>query len=152
MKGMTKETNAMRTRRWFTEGWAGNTDLADDLFAADFTTNGQRVGPSGPKRNITNRLTGFPDMQSSIEELLSFDDIVVIRVRWRGTHVGLYSGVAPTGKTVKVMTIAIWRYQEGKAVENWTVTDQFSLLQQLGVLPATMFGAQIPAPPGQEHA
>lgn len=38
---MTTETNVMLARRWFTEGWAGNLDLADDLFAADFRTNGK---------------------------------------------------------------------------------------------------------------
>ena len=145
---MTTEANAMLARRWFTEGWTGNLDLADELFAADFTTNGKRVGPSGPKRNVTNRLTGFPDMQSSIEEQFSFDETVVIRLVWCGTHLGLYSGVPPTGKSVEVMTLAIWRFQEGKVVENWTVTDQLGLFQQLGVLPSTLLGAQIPAPPG----
>ena len=149
---MSTEANALLARRWFTEGWAGNLDLADDLFAADFTNNGERVGPAGPKRNVANRLTGFPDMQSRVEEQISLDETVVTRVVWRGTHRGLYSGVAPTGKAVEVMTIAIWRFREGKAVENWTVTDQFGLFQQLGVLPPTMLGVQIPAPPDQEHA
>ena len=149
---MTTEANAMLARRWFTEGWAGNLDLADDLFAADCTTNGKLVGSSGPKRNVANRLTGFPDMQSRVEEQISLDETVVTRVAWRGTHSGLYSGVPPTGKAVEVMTIAIWRFLEGKAVENWTVTDQFGLFQQLGVLPTTMLGVQIPAPPDQEDA
>ena len=129
---MTTEANAMLARRWFTEGWTGNLDLADELFAANFTNNGRRVGPAGPKRNVMNRLTGFPDMQSSIEEQISLDETVVTRVMWRGTHRGLYSGVPPTGKAVEVMTIAIWRFQEGKVVENWTVTDQLGLFQQLG--------------------
>jgi predicted ester cyclase len=148
---MTTEANAMLARRWFTEGWTGNLDLADNLFAADFTTNGKRVGPAGPKRNVMNRLTGFPDMQSSIEEQIALDDKVVTRVLWRGTHLGLYSGVPPTGKAVEVMALILWRFQEGKVVEDWTVADQFGLFQQLGVLPATLLGAQIPAPPGQEN-
>lgn len=149
---MSTEANAMLARRWFTEGWVGNLDLADDLFAANFTNNGKRVGPAGPKRNVMNRLTGFPDMQSSIEEQIALDDKVVTRVVWRGTHLGLYSGVPPTGKAVEVMAIILWRFQEGKVVEDWTVGDQFGLFQQLGVLPATLLGAQIPAPPGQAKA
>jgi hypothetical protein len=63
---MTTEENAMLAHRWFTEGWLGNLDIADELFSADFRTNGKSVGPSGPKRNVTNRLTGFPDLQSSL--------------------------------------------------------------------------------------
>ncbi len=85
-------------------------------------------------------------MQSRIEQQISLDDIVVMHVAWCGTHLGPYSGVAPTGKSVEVTTIAIWRFQEGKVVENWTVTDQFGLFQQLGVLPSTLLGTQIPAP------
>jgi steroid delta-isomerase-like uncharacterized protein len=149
---MSTEANAMLARRWFTEGWSGNLDLADDLFAADCTTNGKLVGSSGPKRNVANRLTGFPDMQSRIEQQFSLDDTVVTRLVWRGTHRGLYSGVPPTGKAVEVMSLALWRFQEGKVVEIWSITDQFGLFQQLGVLPATLLGAQIPAPPGQENA
>ena len=149
---MTAEANAMLARRWFTEGWAGNLDLADDLFAADFRTNGKRVGPAGPKRNVTNRLTGFPDMQSSIKEQIALDDKVVMRVMFRGTHLGLYSGVPPTGKVVEVMALILWRFEEGKVVEDWTVADQFGLFQQLGVLPPALLGAQIPAPPGQKKA
>jgi len=75
---------------------------------------------------------------------------VVMHVVWHGTHLGPYSGVPPTGKSVEVITIAIWRFQEGKVVENWTVTDQFGLFQQLGVLPSTLLGAQIPAPPNEK--
>lgn len=89
-------------------------------------------------------------MQSSIEEQIALDDKVVIRVMFRGTHLGLYSGVPPTGKVVEVMALILWRFEEGKVVENWTVADQFGLFQQLGVLPATLLGAQIPAPPGKE--
>jgi hypothetical protein len=51
---------------------------------------------------------------------------------------------------VEVITIAIWRFQEGKVVENWTVTDQFGLFQQFGVLSSTLLGAQIPVPPNEK--
>jgi hypothetical protein len=88
---MSTEENVLLARRWFTEGWAGNLDLADDLFAADFRNNEKIVGPGGPKRNVSNRLTGFPDMQSRIEEQISLDDTVVMHIAWHGTHLGLCS-------------------------------------------------------------
>jgi len=40
-----------------------------------------------------------------------------------------------TGKQIRVSGIAIWRIAEGKIVEHWHVTDQMSLMQQLGVIP-----------------
>jgi hypothetical protein len=47
-------------RRWFTEGWAGNVELADDLFDEHVRTNGVLVGLAGPKRRIQERLAAFP--------------------------------------------------------------------------------------------
>jgi hypothetical protein len=38
------ECNMNMARRWFTEGWAGNIALADDLFSEDVRTNGVLVG------------------------------------------------------------------------------------------------------------
>jgi hypothetical protein len=33
---MTTEENAMLAHRWFTEGWLGNLDIADEFFSAIF--------------------------------------------------------------------------------------------------------------------
>ena len=144
---MSPEENAATMRRWFTEGWAGNLALADEIFSPTFSTNGIVVGPAGPKRNIMNRLTGFPDVRTIVEELLAVEDKVVIRVLWRGTHTGPYSGIPPTGKPVEVQVISIWRFAaDGMVVENWTVQDQFSLLQQVAVISPEIGGAQVPAP------
>ena len=64
----------------------GNPDLADHIFTPDFRANGKPVGTAGPRRNVTNRLTGFPDLQVTIEDQLAVADQVVTRLTWRGTH------------------------------------------------------------------
>ncbi|MBV9603232.1 MAG: ester cyclase [Chloroflexi bacterium] len=141
---MLTEQNAAVARRWFTEGWTGNMHIADEIFAADFTTNGQRVGPAGPKRNVANRLAGFPDLQSTLEDQVAVDDRVVTRVLWSGTHTGPYSGIQPTGIRVEQRGIIMWRFADGHVVEDWTVADQFGLLQQVGLVPAGVIGVQVP--------
>ncbi len=45
------------TRRWFTEGWAGNLALAGDLFSETLRTNGVHVGVGGTETQDT-RATG----------------------------------------------------------------------------------------------
>src|SRR5271154_2094390 len=92
------ESNERITRHWFTEGWLGDLAQADTIFSDTFSTNGITVGPTGPKRNIENRVTGFPDVQTFIEEVIAVGDKVVIRLRWTGTQTGPYSGVPATGK------------------------------------------------------
>lgn len=130
------------TRQWFTDGWLGKIP-AVDLFAPEFSTNGIVVGPAGPTANIAARLAGFPDLVSEIMTLFGSGDTVTVQVRWTGTHSGPYGGIAATGRQVDVRVISIWRFENDKVVENWTLQDQFSLLQQIRYLPADLTAAQV---------
>ncbi len=47
--------------------------------------------------------------------------------------------------------MSIWRFVDGKSVENWTVMDELGLMQQLGVLPAGVGNFQVPAESAQEQ-
>jgi steroid delta-isomerase-like uncharacterized protein len=138
------EANEATTRYWFTEGWLGDYATADKIFSDRFSTNGITVGTEGPKRNIENRLTGFPDLRTFVEEVLAVDDKVVVRLRWTGTHTGPYSGAPATGKPVDVRVISIWRFVDGKVEENWTIQDQFTLFQQVGIVAPDLTTAQVP--------
>jgi predicted ester cyclase len=67
-------------RWWFTEGWAGNVGLADDLFSENARTNGVLAGVAGLKRRILERLAGFPDLTTTIEDMFSANDKIVTRL------------------------------------------------------------------------
>ena len=54
-------------RRWFTERWTGNIALVGDLFSEDVRTNGVLVSVADGKRRIQERLAGFPDLATTIE-------------------------------------------------------------------------------------
>lgn len=136
------------TRQWFTAGWLGRM-AAGDLFDERFSTNGVTVGPAGPAANIAARLSGFPDLATKIMTLIGTGDSVTVQLRWTGTHTGPYGGVAATGRKVEVRVISIWRFEHDRVVENWTLQDQFLLLQQVGYLPPELTAAQMrlgPAP------
>lgn len=115
--------------------------MAADIFGEKVRTNGVLVGVAGPVGRIHDRLTGFPDLSTSIDELFGVGDTVVIRLVWRGTHTGPYGGVEPTGKPVEIRDMAIWHFEDGKVAEIWTLQDQFGLLKQIGYLPATIYAA-----------
>jgi predicted ester cyclase len=125
--------NARAMRRWFTEGWAGAEELADGIFSERFSNSGVVVGPAGPKRNIRNRLVGFPDLVSVVEQLLTVGETAVLRLRWTGTHTGPYLGVAATGRRVEVRGITTWRFEGDRVVEDWTA----------GHIPLAIFGIEI---------
>jgi predicted ester cyclase len=135
------ERNLKVARRWFTEGWAGNIALADDIFSENVRTNGVAVGVAGPKRRIQERLAGFPDLSVEIEDMFSADDKIVTRLVWYGTHTCSYAGIKAAGKRVRVADFAIWRFKDGKVVEISTIQDQFALLKQVGYLRGQVYAA-----------
>jgi len=138
----SEAANAQLMRRWFIDGWAGNETLADEIFSDRFTNNGVLVGRAGPVRNIRNRLIGFPDLKSVVEQLITGEDQVILRLAWTGTHTGPYLGVQPTGKSVRVRGMTIWRFEDGKPVEDWTV----------GHIPLEIYGIELPAPIPAQNA
>jgi len=79
----------------------------------------------------------FPDMKMIVEDVIASGDKAVARVRVTGTHTGPFMGMAATGKRVEMNLIDITRFgSDGLAREHWGVADQFTLMQQLGVIPA----------------
>jgi predicted ester cyclase len=94
-----------------------------------------------PKGRIQERLAGFPDLTTTIEDMFSAHDKVVTRLVWRGTHTGSYRGVRATGKPVEVRDFAVWRSEDGKVAEILTIQDQFGLLKQIGYFPDEVYAA-----------
>jgi predicted ester cyclase len=137
----TSERYMQVARRWFNEGWTGNLELADGIFSEDVRTNGVHVGVAGPVGRIRERLTAFPDLTTSIQDMFVSGDKLAVTLIWRGTHTGPYGGVAATGKPVEVRDTAIWHFRDGKVTEILTVQDQFAILKQIGYLPDSVVAA-----------
>ena len=76
----------------------------------------------------------FNDLSRSVEDVVAEGDKVAVRITARGTHTGMYQGFHGTGKITKITGIAIRRILDEKIVEEWVITDQLGLLQQLGIL------------------
>jgi steroid delta-isomerase-like uncharacterized protein len=113
-----------------------NLAVVDELIASDFTEHvgGQpkRVGVEGFKAARIRRNAAFPDWTVTVDDIIAEGDKVVARATGRGTHLGEYMGIPPTGKTVKVSWIAIYRVANGKLAEHWQHIDELGLRQQLG--------------------
>ncbi|HUA50738.1 MAG TPA: ester cyclase [Candidatus Sulfotelmatobacter sp.] len=73
----------------------------------------------------------LPDLHLTVDDRIFGDDKIVARNRWTGTHRGPFLGIAPTGKTVTIHTIDIWRVADGKLAEHWDVIDIAGVEQQL---------------------
>lgn len=117
----------------------GNLDVVDEVLTPDhFTPNIFGGGPNGPqglKCLITMFRIAFPDLHCTLEDEIRQGDKLAAHWTMRGTHKGLFLGNPPTGKQMQVQAIIFANFEERKIVEYWMMTDQFGLLQQLGIIP-----------------
>jgi predicted ester cyclase len=126
---MSVQENKALVRREQEELWnhAGNLGAAEELFVPDHV--------EAAKQEAADFREGFPDVVSTIEDLIAEGDKVVARWRCRATHRGEYMGIAPTGKEVEFTGISIYRIEAGKIAESWNVEDKLSLMRQIGAVP-----------------
>lgn len=72
-------------------------------------------------------------MQSIEQELIVDGETVVTRRLLRGTHQGLFMGIALTGKEVTAGGVWLSHFSNGKIKEQWVYFDVLGMLQQVGV-------------------
>jgi predicted ester cyclase len=125
---MSAEENKSLVRREQEELWnhSGDLDAAEELFAAGEA--------EAAKQQAADFRRGFPDVTSTIEDLIAEGNKVVARWRSRATHRGDYMGIAPSGKEVEFTGISIYRIEGNKIAESWSVEDQFGLMRQIGAV------------------
>jgi steroid delta-isomerase-like uncharacterized protein len=128
-------------RRYFEEVWnQGKVDVLDELLAPDYINHTPSVGrppkgPDGLKPIVLAIRRAFPDLHFTIEDVIATPGTVVIRTTMTGTHEGDLFGIPPTRRKVSVMQLQVERIKDGRIVEHWRVTDELSLMRQLGVVP-----------------
>lgn len=144
---MSVEANNAIVRRFVEEVFGkGNLAALEEYLAPEALNRGQSVRPNSPAAEGSATPAGreaatevfrsvhaaFPDLQVTIGDIFGQDDLVAVRHSWRGTHRGEILGIAPTGKTVVVQAMNIFRLADGKIVERWGGPDLYGLLRQLG--------------------
>ena len=134
------EQNKTLARRVFEEVYnQGKLSAADELAAGDFVVHmpSQAIhGREGIKQYVALLRAAFPDIHFTIEQQVAEGDRVVTRWTARGTHLGEFQGIPPTGKQVRVTGTDIDRIVNGKAVECWINMDELGMMQQLGAVAA----------------
>jgi predicted ester cyclase len=85
------------------------------------------------QQHIADAEAAFPHYELIAEDLIAEGDKAVVRFSLRATHQGEFMGIPPTGKTINVPGMIIYRIATGKIVEHWMQIDSVALMQQLGV-------------------
>lgn len=144
-------------RRWFIEAMNSGGEstarrVADDIFAVDFVDH-DGLGQATRSRAewldsvVATVFDSFSDVEVTVEKLLAeqtaetVEDgagecLVSVRYIFRGTHTGIFRGIAPTGRRIRHTENEIYRIEGGRIVESWGEGDWLGTLGQLGALPS----------------
>ncbi|KAL2214289.1 SnoaL-domain-containing protein [Sarocladium strictum] len=104
------------------------------VFHVPFSEEPMR-GLAGYMQILGMMRSAFPDIQWTLEETIIEADSVAARFTTRGTHQGEFFGVPATGKNFQMTAMNIYRFADGKIVEERGLPDLFGLMMQIGAIP-----------------
>lgn len=79
--------------------------------------------------------TAFPDIRSTVEDVIAEGDRVVVRWSGTGTQTGELMGVPASGRPVTTTGTVILRVADGLIAECWDLFDALGVMQQIGAIP-----------------
>jgi steroid delta-isomerase-like uncharacterized protein len=116
-----------------------NLEIIDEVYTPDLVwhdPDGDIKGAEEARQFVSTYKTAFPDLQTTVEDVIAEGDKVVTRWTVRGTHQGEVEEFGPpTGRRAEITGITIHRIEGDKIVEEWNSYDNLSVMQQLGLMP-----------------
>jgi len=134
---MTTEQSKSFMRRFVEASVASDPATYKELLAPDFVAH-LLGGPQNREAFLQHNHVfnaAFSNRQMIVEDLIAEEDKVMARLTWKGVHSGDFQGLPPTGNQVVISAFIVERVRDGKTVEHWSLFDQRSMLQQLGLIP-----------------
>lgn len=145
MDGHSTTEHKALIRDYFAAWDGGDPEVIASFFADDFSTTytnwaGEEIQITPDE--VTDWIAGWLDvvaeMTHEIHRVVSEDDTVFAHITYRGVHDGEISGIAPTGNRIEVEEYLRFRIEDGEIVDFDWLSDDLSLIRQLGVdLPIT---------------
>lgn len=124
------------------KGWAaawgqGAVDALDTLLSPAYLRHGGDPHPqdlTAFKAAIISTRAAFPDLTTTIDDIVIEGDRAAIRWHSSGTHVNSFLGVPPTKRHVAVSGANFARFEGDRIVEEHVTWDPRALLSALGII------------------
>jgi predicted ester cyclase len=134
------ERNKAAARRTWEEIFpACDVEALAEIVDPDVVSRGKRpdepAGLEGVTRTMLWLANVFSDQRWEVHDVIAEGDLVAVRVTHHGRHTGDLMGIPPTGRDVAYQYVHFLRFRDGKAIEQWSVRDDMTLMRQLGMAP-----------------
>jgi steroid delta-isomerase-like uncharacterized protein len=126
--------------RYFSELFnQGRVELVPELLHPDYRNHSPGspelpCGREGVGIVVQALRRGLPDLHYQIDDLVVGQDSVAVRTTMTGTHLGDLFGMPATSRSLRVMQMTFERFREGRIIAHHRLTDDLSMLRQLGQL------------------
>jgi steroid delta-isomerase-like uncharacterized protein len=84
---------------------------------------------------LTGLFRALPDLEFSVQETIVRGGHVAEQWTIRGTHLGTFMGIPPTGRQVEVHGVSLLVVRDGKFLRDDFYFDSAGMLRQAGLLP-----------------
>jgi steroid delta-isomerase-like uncharacterized protein len=108
----------------------GSRELFDPA-ARIVTATGRTVTLAGLGQILADTVAAFPDLEVRVERWIEQDEVVVTEEVMEGTHRGVFAGLSPTGRRVRLPICHVTRIVDGRIVERVAYHDTAGILRQL---------------------
>lgn len=149
------ERNLALLRQYGELGRRGDYAAQAAMWAPDAVNNGRPMSIDEIRSQLEDIHRAFPDHQSLAVETAATGDLVIVLTRTSGTHrgvarTGIYGGMlkgaAPLGRHFDVLRAHWWRFKDGKIAWHQVVSDDLTMMRQLGLIPDGLPADEQPAP------
>jgi steroid delta-isomerase-like uncharacterized protein len=111
----------------------------ESLIADDFVDNDAMPGMAPGRQGMIDMMGmfvgAFPDLNVVVEHWVAEGDLVVGVMTTKGTQAGEFMGMPASGKKFSVREMHMVRVANGKMAEHWGLSNEMSMMQQLGLMP-----------------
>ena len=108
--------------------------IAPEFVRHDPNVDFEVRGPGGVRKLGAMMHAGLSDIGFDVGEVVAEAGKVLVRLKMRGRHTGMFMGRKATDKPINIDVMDLFRVADGRLVEHWALMDNLSLLQQIGAV------------------
>src|SRR3954454_22992630 len=93
-------------------------------------------GKAGVREFLSRLMVALPDLTFSVEHKIARGDNVSEQWTVRGTHLGTFMGVPPTGRPIEIKALSMVLMRDGKFLRDEFYWDSRQVMHQMGLMPS----------------
>lgn len=108
----------------------------DEIIAPGFRAYvpGAVVDADGFKKQMQTFGAAFSHGKHTVHDVVSDNNVAMVRETWEGMHTGTFLGAPATGKTVSSLVMVLLRFHDRKLTEFHETFDTLALMRDTGVI------------------